>query len=244
MVPALDVRRLAKTYRAGIAGCCASSRALADVSIQARPGELVGVWGGVGAGKTTLLLCAAGALRPDHGEVRWFGVPAAASTRVACGVGYVAAWPSHYAFLTARQSLEHDAAQTHAGAAAADVAPLLRRAGLDGALLRRRVSELPAGALRGLAVARALLERPRLLLVDAPFDDLEDEWSAAIAHLLRAVAAEGVACVVSARRYDALRPIADRVVTLAGGHAAAHRVVGGTTAARVAESDARRRAAR
>ncbi|HET7458592.1 MAG TPA: ATP-binding cassette domain-containing protein [Gemmatimonadaceae bacterium] len=214
MVPALDIERLGKSYRAGIAGCYAAVRALADVSLLARPGEVVGVYGGDGAGKSTLLLCAAAALRPDSGEVRWFGAPAVAGERAARGVGFVADCPDDHAFLTAWQSLEHAAARARRQH---DVRPLLRRTTLVHEP-RCRVRDLPTGARRELAVAHALLARPRLLLVDGPFDGVGAAWATSLALLLRAAAADGVACVVTASDYDALRPVADRVVTLAEGH--------------------------
>src|SRR5512132_1342763 len=107
VLPALDVRHVAKSHRAGVEGCCASVRVLVDVTLRVRAGEIVGVCGAGGAGKSTLLLCAAGLLKPDRGEVRWFGAPAQWRARRERGVAFVAADPPHHAFLTARQSLEY-----------------------------------------------------------------------------------------------------------------------------------------
>ena len=222
MLPPLDVRHLAKSYHAGVAGCCASVRVLADVTLHVRAGEIVGVCGAAGAGKTTLLRCAAAALRPDRGEVRWFGVPASAEARRECGVAFVAPCPPHHAFLTARQSLEHRAGDAKAIPPESDVRALLDRAGLA-RVAHRRLSTLSRGALVRLAVARALRGHPSLVLLDGAMAGLDARWRTALALLLRTVATDGVACVVAARDYAVLRGIADRIVTLADGRVASER---------------------
>ena len=65
----LRIQALSKTYRSGIAGCTATVRALSDVCVEIRAGEVVGVIGASGSGKTTLLLCAARMLAVDEGII-------------------------------------------------------------------------------------------------------------------------------------------------------------------------------
>jgi ABC-type multidrug transport system ATPase subunit len=71
--PALELRGVHKSYRAGIPGCLARADVLRGADLRVLPGEVVGIAGGVGAGKSTLLLCAAGLLRADRGMVARFG---------------------------------------------------------------------------------------------------------------------------------------------------------------------------
>ena len=65
----LSVRSLSKIYRVGLRGCTASARALDDVQLEVRRGEVVAIVGAANAGKTTLLRCAAGLLSPDDGTI-------------------------------------------------------------------------------------------------------------------------------------------------------------------------------
>src|SRR5690348_11980758 len=75
MANALEVRALAKSYRAGTGLCAAVTRVLRAVDLTIHPGDAVGLIGAPGSGKSTLLLCLAGLLAPDAGAVRWFGDP-------------------------------------------------------------------------------------------------------------------------------------------------------------------------
>lgn len=67
--PVLVIRALGKRYRAGVAGCWADARALVDIHLEIREGEVVALVGTAGAGKTTLLRCAARLLAPDEGSI-------------------------------------------------------------------------------------------------------------------------------------------------------------------------------
>jgi ABC-type multidrug transport system ATPase subunit len=73
MIAALELCGLTKRFTAGAGACIASIDVLRGISLCIEGGESLALVGASGAGKSTLLLCAAGLLRPDAGEMRWFG---------------------------------------------------------------------------------------------------------------------------------------------------------------------------
>lgn len=206
-----------RAFRDGPADQPRTIAVLRGVDLEVHVGEIVGLLGDGGAGKTTLLLCAGGALRVDAGAVRWFGVGDGGATG-ASPPPDVALVPDHvayYPFLSVREALEYYATlrDVPLRSRAAAVVVALRRVGLD-ARAGRPVAELSAGARRRLAIAQALLVRPRLLLVDAPRDPIGEISEAHVASVLRELAAEGVALLVAARRVHEVGGLATRLLWL------------------------------
>ena len=207
--PLLEARGLRRSYgRAHI---------LRGLDLSLSPGEALAVVGPNGAGKTTLLRLLAGLMRPSAGEVHVLGQPlarAAASTRGAIGL------LSHQSLLyddltllenltfTARlYGLEHP---TMVAAAALDAAGLTDRAG-D---LPRRLSR---GLLQRAAIARALLHRPKLLLLDEPFTSLDAPASERLRADLQERLAAGVGLVIVTHHLAEVWQLASRVAVLVRG---------------------------
>jgi heme exporter protein A len=145
--------------------------ALAGVSVRVEEGQTLAVLGGNGAGKTTLLRVLAGLLRPHGGAVRVLGAELPGERWKLPGqVGYVGHEPLLYRELTGRQNLDYHA-RLH-GVDAGRVSELLEVVGME----RRAgdpVRELSRGMVQRLAVARALLHDPPLLLLDEPRANLD-----------------------------------------------------------------------
>ncbi len=156
--------------------------ALAGVSVRLEAGATLAVLGSNGAGKTTLLRVLAMLLRPHAGVARVLGhdLPGEA-WKARSGVGYLGHDPLLYRELTGRENLRYHA-RLH-GVAAERVEERLRAVGLE----RRAdepVRELSKGMVQRLAVARATLHNPELLLLDEPRANLDPAAAEALEPLI------------------------------------------------------------
>ncbi|MCU7729839.1 urea ABC transporter ATP-binding subunit UrtE [Actinoplanes sp. KI2] len=145
-----------------------------------------------GAGKSTLLRCAAGLLKPRQGSVRLDGediTRLAPHQRVARGMAYVPQGQQSFPHLTAAENLQLVADGRRDGkqamAEALDLFPALRE------LLPRRAGLLSGGQRQQLAIARALITRPRLLLLDEPTEGIQPSVVSEIERTILAVASRG-----------------------------------------------------
>jgi heme ABC exporter ATP-binding subunit CcmA len=203
---------------------------LNGISLAVRSGELVALEGANGAGKSTLLKCLAGAVRPDRGVVTWFETSSRCTPEVRCRIGFVGHECGLYADLTALENLVF-AGRMHGVAHPAERAnEALAVAGLE-AMAGRPVRQLSQGMRQRLAILRAVLHEPPLILLDEPFASLDEPGRCWLEQLFRQwrLAARAV-CYVS---HDAPRnyELADRVIVLDAGrivesktpHCAKHR---------------------
>ena len=190
--------------------------ALDGVDLHLGRGEFVLVTGPNGAGKTTLLRILATVLRPTEGAVAVAGhaLPRAAAAARPL-IGYVAHGPLTYPGLTAHENLELYAALY--GVPAEWIGPALGRVGLGGRG-RDPVAEFSRGMAQRLALARAVLHRPSLLLLDEPTAGLDSDGR----DLLREVLSEpGRTVIVSTHEPAWFDGLATAEVRLADGRAAA-----------------------
>ena len=144
--------------------------ALQDVSLRVGAGEVVALLGPSGCGKSTLLRLIAGLDQPNGGAVVWQGGPPAPGS-----IGYVFQDATLLPWATAAENvrLPLRLRGQNAAAAAPLVAAALARVGLAG-FERARPRELSGGMRMRVSIARALVGRPRLLLMDEPFAALDE----------------------------------------------------------------------
>jgi ABC-2 type transport system ATP-binding protein len=194
--------------------------ALRGVDFTVREGELVGLLGPNGAGKTTLLKILCGLVLPERGRAELFGVPAG-DPRLPDHLGLVHGDErSFYWRLTARENLDFFA-RLHglAGARrAARVAALLEKVQLA-ADANRRFSDFSSGMKQRLAIARALLADPPIVLMDEPTRSLDPvsaavqrEWIQEELHRR-----DGKTILLATHNLREAEALCDRVVVIARG---------------------------
>ena len=213
----LSMEGVRKTFSRGLARAIRRTAALTNVDLEIEAGEIVAIAGAEAAGKTTLLQCAAGLLRPDAGEVRWFG-KAFPGGGIVPAVAYVPAVPVFYPFLTVRDVVAYRAARDLSswekpdGAVnhSLDSLELSARAGERVALLTRAES-------KRLAVAEALASRPRALLIDTCTSDLSPAISEITCRAVAGFAASGGSVLIAIRDAGAVAKISSRLVLLSEG---------------------------
>jgi lipoprotein-releasing system ATP-binding protein len=195
-----------------------------DLDLQVAQGEMVAIVGASGAGKSTLLHLLGGLDRPDAGDVRVGEVDVARITDAELvafrnrHVGFVFQFhhllPEFSAIENAEMPLR--IARVSATEARPRAADLLQRVGL-GQRLDHRPGMLSGGEQQRVAVARALVMQPSLLLADEPTGDLDETTADALHELLRAMHAEFGLTAVIATHNPRLAAQCDRVMRLEGG---------------------------
>ncbi|MDW8154179.1 MAG: ABC transporter ATP-binding protein [Armatimonadota bacterium] len=219
---AVEVREAWRVYRLdGV-----EVPALRGVSLEVHPGEFLAIVGPSGSGKSTLLHLMGGVDLPTAGEVRLFGRPTHRMTEAELArlrlhrIGFV----FQRFFLLPHLTLEENVllpmleARLPVRERRRRVEELL---GYVGLLHRRhhRPGQLSGGEMQRGAIARALANRPALLLADEPTGELDQRTGREIGELFRRIHRDGVAVVVVTHNPE-LASLADRVLTLRDGRLA------------------------
>jgi ABC-2 type transport system ATP-binding protein len=193
--------------------------AIDQVDLDAPPGAVTALVGPSGAGKTTLLLMLATLLGPDSGEFRVAGYdPFRSPGQVRARMGWMPDSLGAYETLTVREVLEFAAAAyrfSHEDRSAR-AAELLARVRLS-EYADRRVQVLSPGQKQRLGLARAIVHRPTVVLVDEPTAGMDAPNRGELARLLRELAADGATVLITARTSADVAGIADRVVLMSAG---------------------------
>ena len=195
--------------------------ALRGVSVRVAPGEVVSVLGPNGSGKTTLLRVASTALRPTHGEGTVYGhdlVREAGAVREL--IGYFGFAPAVYDDLTAAENLRFAVRMTGRKPERRELDDALDRVGLA-AEANERARNFSSGMRRRLALARLILIRPKLLLLDEPYASFDEGGIRLLNDYLAEVKRAGCGVLLATHDLERVSPIADRSMTIEAGRVVA-----------------------
>jgi ABC-type lipoprotein export system ATPase subunit len=191
-VPRLVAEDVSKTF--GVNG--ATVAAVRGATLRLEAGDFVAITGHSGSGKTTLLSMLGGLSRPSSGSVRFdgadlYGLDADALSDYRCEhVGFVFQFASLLGALTAKENLLLPArfrrARPGADAIEARALALLREVGLQDKA-DAYPAQLSGGQQRRVAIARAFMNAPKVILADEPTGDLDEETEAEVMKLFRAM---------------------------------------------------------
>jgi ABC-2 type transport system ATP-binding protein len=189
--------------------------AVDDVTLDVRPGEIVALLGPNGAGKTTTMRMMAGLIAPSQGSVTIDGVALTHTTGDALRghIGFLTEAPGLWDRLTVRENL-----RVYAGIYEIPEPDAAIGRALDTFELRDRAAtpaaELSKGMRQKVALARALLHDPSILLLDEPTSGLDPEITRGVRQLLEDRRARGCAILVSTHNLDEAERLADRIAVI------------------------------
>ncbi len=188
---------------------------LSEVNFALEKGEMVGLQGLNGSGKTTLLRVMAGLSRPTKGTIEVLGQPVTASVRKAIGVVFQESML--YGDLTVRENLLYYAKLYRVVDPKDQVALWLEKVhlSLDADEMTKTLSK---GMRQRVSIARALLPKPQILLLDEPFDGLDARHTLLAESWFESFAKEGSGVIFVSHDEKQVMKLATRRVTIDGGY--------------------------
>lgn len=204
---ALEVQGLTKHY--------GRTRALSGVDLQLQAGRACALVGPNGAGKTTFLAILSSLVRPTSGTISYDGEPEVARREV----GFCSHAPLVYADMSPRQNLDFFARLYNVPERRQRVDEILLRMGLLD-VVDQPVRSCSRGTQQRLSIGRAVLHRPRLVLLDEPFVGLDPDALSVVRELIREESEGGAIVLLSTHDFAAADGIVQQAVALRAGRIA------------------------
>lgn len=208
---------------------------LQDINLSVPAGRMFALLGANGAGKSTLLKILATLIPPASGELQLLGQPTGGDVAaIRSRIGMIAHQPMLYRDLSARENLAFFGSLYGIFKPADRIAELLDLVGMPDRA-DDPVKTLSRGMTQRIAIARALMHDPQLLLADEPFDGLDAPSSQALEELLRRLRDQGRTLIVSNHDIGQSLRLTDHVIVLKSGRIVLNTLAAGLDAASVLE---------
>lgn len=228
MMPMLSIRQLSKTFQ--LHELNKELRAIEQIDVDIYPGEFVGITGKSGSGKSTVLKCIYRTYLPTSGEIHYqsahFGeldLAHATERQMIClrkhEIGYVSQFLNAMPRTSARELVEQAAREMgHAEATAADLAgQILAHFELDPALWDSYPQTFSGGEKLRVNIARAMVKRPQLLLLDEPTASLDKHSKEKVLELLMQLKREGTTMLGIFHDIEFMNDLCDREYQMVNG---------------------------
>lgn len=201
----LEVKNVSKKYGA--------RAAMDQVSFEVEAGHIVGLIGPNGAGKSTTMRAITGLMSYSSGTISFDGQPVTFSNHQALDkIGNLIEYPSIYPNLTALEHLKLYAMDTKSPA---DFKMLMHKTQIDGDNFgKRKAKNFSLGMKQRLGIAIALIRNPKLVILDEPMNGLDPQSVHDLRELIRSLADEGTAFLISSHLLDELQKLVDDVVII------------------------------
>ncbi|MEA0562902.1 MULTISPECIES: ABC transporter ATP-binding protein [Lysinibacillus] len=205
----IEIKQLNKSFK-GV-------ETISSVNMNIRPGEIYGFLGPNGAGKTTIMKMILNLIKPTSGDIKVFNQPVTrTSYQYLSKIGSIIEYPEFYERLSAKENLElHCEYMGIYEKKAADEA--LKIVGLQG-VENKKISEFSLGMKQRLGIARAIVTKPEILILDEPINGLDPIGIKEVRELLVLLKEEyGITILISSHIVSEIESIADTVGILQHG---------------------------
>ena len=186
-----------------------------EVNLTLEQGRVYGIVGNNGSGKTVLMKCICGFLIPTTGLIQVFGSSIGQDVDFPESLGVIIETPGFLTNLTGRKNLEILAGMRRK-IGPAEVLQVLEKVGLDPAL-KKPVANYSLGMRQRLGIAQAIMEDPKLLILDEPFNGLDKHGVGEIRKLLLELKEEGKTILLASHNEEDIRILCDEVYEMDGG---------------------------
>ena len=188
-----------------------------DISFDMHEGEIIGLLGPNGSGKTTIMRMLVGLTKTTKGEVYCFEKPLGlGKVKMLKEVGAMIETPEFYNYMSGWSNLKQMARVCGKKVSRARMKELVEFVGLS-KVIRKKVKTYALGMRQRLGLAQALLNDPKILILDEPVNGLDPQGVQDFRNKLKEIAATGVSILISSHLLDEIEKVSDRVIVIEKG---------------------------